>query len=272
MLSSAYYHSSELPWSPSLTEERRFRVITAWMLATYVVLAAAALLIKVAPMDRAAVESVPPRLAKLVIEEKPKPTPAPPEVKHAKPEERKAEETKPAAKPETPEPKVTAARRKASHTGLVALSDELASLQRNDLGALVQDRPLTNADDRTMVHRSIITSQATRGSGGIGAAQLSRDPGETHLASRSTTLVKSEALDGEKATAGGDQRNGRSSEEIQMILDRNKGALYTLYHRALRVNPALQGKVVLEITIAPGGEITGCRVISAEVADADLVR
>ena len=37
-----------------------------------------------------------------------------------------------------------------------------------------------------------------------------------------------------------------------MVFDRNKGAIYSLYTRALRDKPELQGKMVLELTIARG--------------------
>lgn len=271
-MSAVYYHSPELPWSRSPAEERRFRLITTSMLLAFMLLSGVAAIIKLPPIDRFAAESVPPRLAKLVVQEKPKPPPPPPpEEKKAQPDEKKAEEPKPEAKKEEPaKPDVQAARKKAAHSGLLALSNELASLQHNDLGDLIKDRPLTKADDQAVVHRSVITSQATKGSGGISTAQLSRDPGQTHLASRSTTVVESDALEAEKAAAR-EQHNGRSTEEIQLVLDRSKGALYALYHRALRVNPALQGKVVLEIAIAPSGEITACKVVSAELADDDLI-
>ena len=48
----------------------------------------------------------------------------------------------------------------------------------------------------------------------------------------------------------------RAREEVEIVFDRNKGALYALYGRALREKPELAGKLVLEFTIAPSGEIT----------------
>ena len=57
-----------------------------------------------------------------------------------------------------------------------------------------------------------------------------------------------------------------------MVFDKNKSAIYAIYSRALRDNPALQGKLVLEVTIAPTGEVTECRVISSELGDAELER
>ncbi len=36
--------------------------------------------------------------------------------------------------------------------------------------------------------------------------------------------------------------------------------------------PDLQGKVVLQLTIAPWGEVTDCRIISSELKDPELER
>lgn len=257
-------------------EQRRFRIVTATSLLGFILISALVALLKVPPVDRFEAEILPPRLAKLVINEKPKlPPPPPPQEKKPEPEaEKKAETPKPELKKEALPPDVQAARQKASHIGLLALSNELASLQQHDLGDLVKNAPLTKTDDQGSVHRSIITSQATKGSGGISTSQLSRDPGQTRLAARATTTVDSQELNAQQqATAMKNGRQaGRGTEQIQLILDRTKGALYALYHRALRANPALQGKVVLEIAIAPSGEVTDCKVVSAELDDADLIR
>jgi TonB family protein len=43
-----------------------------------------------------------------------------------------------------------------------------------------------------------------------------------------------------------------------------------MYARALRDNPALQGKVVLELTIAPSGDITAARVVSSDLNDKEF--
>jgi len=267
-----YYHSPELPWNPRLAEERRFRAISVTMLVLFTLLTVTLTSLHVPPINRFQAESLPPRLAKLLIKEKPKPPP-PPEVKKSEPEpEKKPEQTKPEPKKEPPKPDVEAARKKAAHSGLLALSSELAALRQNDLGNLVKKKPLTKVDPKAEVHRSIITSRATKGSGGINTAQLSRDAGQTQLASRDTTTVESDDLTAEQLAAEKARHTGRSTEEIQLVLDRNKGALYALYHRALRVNPALQGKVVLEITIAPSGDITDCKVVSAELDDKELIR
>ncbi len=78
--------------------------------------------------------------------------------------------------------------------------------------------------------------------------------------------------------AGGVRRSGasskasRSREEIELVFDRNKGAIFALYNRALRIDPTLEGKLVLRLTIAPSGEVTACEIVSSELGDADLER
>lgn len=54
------------------------------------------------------------------------------------------------------------------------------------------------------------------------------------------------------------------------MFDKNKGRIYSLYARALRDNADLHGKVVLEFTIAPSGDVTMCRVVSSELHDPEL--
>jgi periplasmic protein TonB len=54
------------------------------------------------------------------------------------------------------------------------------------------------------------------------------------------------------------------------MFDRNKGAIYALYSRATRERADLQGKLVLQLTIAPSGEVTDCRVLSSELNDPEL--
>jgi TonB family protein len=127
--------------------------------------------------------------------------------------------------------------------------------------------------------RSLITSKVGAGSGGITSANSSRGfgTGAGSLTGHDTTAVTSgiarSGLNSRgPATSGGSGKAGRSREEIEMIFDRNKGRIYSLYARALRDNAELQGKLVLEFTIAPSGDVTMCRVVSSELKDPDLER
>jgi TonB family protein len=84
--------------------------------------------------------------------------------------------------------------------------------------------------------------------------------------------VASIGADNKASRTGSSGKAARSQEEIELEFDRNKGAIYALYSRALRERPELQGKMVLEFTIAPSGEVTACRVVSSELGDPELER
>ena len=131
---------------------------------------------------------------------------------------------------------------------------------------------------RRSSERSLITSKVGTSSGGINTASLSRGygGGAGSLTGHTTTQVTSTVLDGQNddnvRRGAGNGKASRSEEEIALIFDRNKGAIYALYTRALRDKPELQGKLVLELTISPDGEVTRCAVISSELNDSELER
>ena len=56
------------------------------------------------------------------------------------------------------------------------------------------------------------------------------------------------------------------------MFDKNKGAIFALYNRALREDPTLEGKLVLRLTIAPTGEVTFCEIVSSELGNEELER
>jgi TonB family protein len=70
----------------------------------------------------------------------------------------------------------------------------------------------------------------------------------------------------------GSARASRSIEDIKLVFDRHKGAIHALYNRALRDDPSLQGKVVLELKIAPGGEVVDCRIVASDLKADELER
>ena len=122
--------------------------------------------------------------------------------------------------------------------------------------------------------RAIIGRNALGGSGGVSVSRASSGGGGTGtLAGVKATKVESPVEDvaaqkEEKRGKGGKAR--RTTEDVQLVFDRNKGAIYSLYRRALRENPALEGTVVLRIEIQPSGAVTKCVVVSSELKDPDL--
>jgi TonB family protein len=234
-----------------------------------------------------------------------------PEVSKAaptKPQTSKPEPKQPAVTParapvadKPPGENIEAARRKASGVGLLALKDELADLRGApaaiQINQNIKQGPGVGAGTGAGVGagtanglpvRALITSNATGGSGGINTAGFSRDTGGGGLAGRATTLVEGSVGGGGGGGTGGGGGGGpssggalqrgnsgkaaRSIEEIKLVFERNKAAIYAIYNRALREDPTLEGKIVLELKIAPTGEVVDCRIASSELKSPDLER
>jgi len=150
--------------------------------------------------------------------------------------------------------------------------------------------------------RALITAGTTTGSGGVSSGSVSRDTGGGGLAGRSTTMVEGVAGGGGGGGPGGGGKGGsgggtgtgvgsgsgpagakggtvqragggkssRSLEDIRLVFERNKGAIYAIYNRALREDASLQGKVVLELKISPTGAVESVRIVSSELKAPEL--
>jgi hypothetical protein len=62
----------------------------------------------------------------------------------------------------------------------------------------------------------------------------------------------------------------RTDEEIQIVFDRYKSALYRLYNKELRKDPTLRGQMVLRLTIEPDGSVSMCALQSSDMDAPDL--
>lgn len=279
-----HYRTYALPWDLGLEEDQRLREFLKKSAIATLVLTFVFSFLPLPEMADDEVQEVPPRFAKLLLD-KPKPPPPPPPVVKTEPEpvkpepvEKKVEkvvEKKPEPKPVID--RTVEARKKVA--GLLPFADDLADLRDNKaVAALQSDRQLAGAaGESTRAERSLITSKAGRASGGINTAAMSRDTGGAGLAGRDTTAVSSTVAglqsSGPAAERSGDSdRPARSREEIEMVFDQNKGAIYSLYNRALRRDPTLQGKLVLRLTIEPSGLVSNCEVVSSELEDPELKR
>ena len=57
-------------------------------------------------------------------------------------------------------------------------------------------------------------------------------------------------------------RPARSLDEIRQAFDATKTKIFRVYDTALQQQPTLQGKVVLELRIAPSGQVLDARMLS----------
>lgn len=301
----SFYYAAELPWTLSEEDEARFRRILKRILITFLLLSLAMPFLPVPKTDRKKIEDVPPRLAKLVLEQRKQATPPvaakAPEIETPTPKADKKpvppKEVREEIKKETPPltKSVETARKKAARSGLLAFSDDLADLRANTAPATLQKTAklgpglgagsgpgIGQASGPAMGAgaRAIITSNVAGGSGGISTSKLSTGTGGGGLAGRATTQVNSPlggggggGGEGGTLTRGGrGDKAARAIEDIRLVFDRNKSAIYSIYSRVLREDPSLQGKVVLKITIAPSGQVSACQVVSSELHSPELER
>jgi TonB family protein len=174
----------------------------------------------------------------------------------------------------------------AEKSGLIALSDELedlresfdpddfANLDQQTTGS--QETKLTSVADTS----SLLSASAGKSSGGIRTDTLNRELKTSELAQRQTTSVESSIESNQQLASRQKQQNGaqgsktgrRSADEVERVFQKNKGVIFNIYNRALRQNPALAGKVVVELTIAPSGAVTAVKIVSSELGDEALER
>ena len=284
-----FYREYDLPWTSDSSQERKFQRLLGAIFLIVLVLGIVWPFLPAPEREFDDTIDIPPQIAKLLLEEKPLPPPPPPEPEpEEEPEPEPEEEPEPeqvAEEPEPepepipepePEPDREEIAREQAQAAFMPFAEDLADLVDQDLLEKVQDdRELTaSVGEAQRNERSMITSKVGTASGGINTAQMSRNTGGTGIAGRSTTRVESPVADIAPAAAA--QRTGtsgkasRSREEIELVFDRNKGAIFALYNRALRNDPTLEGKLVLRLTIAPNGTVTSCEVVSSELGDPDL--
>jgi TonB family protein len=275
---SAITLQSGLSWAASHEEDRRFRWILLQTLLLCLAAGAIMPYIRLPQPDALIEEELPPRRVRLLAEQpaplptpEARPTPVPPApVVTAPPKPKTVPEQLPVAPVVTP-------RQKAANSGVLAMSDVLAELQ----GTTPKTGARTRRVDATAQGRtpspqpSVLTADVTRGSKGISGGVTHQSVlGASRLPERKDSQPGMRSREGRATskghTAAPPPGTLRSEDEIQEVLDRNKGAMYTLYNHELRKDASLQGKLVMRITIAPAGNVTRCVILSSELGSASL--
>jgi TonB family protein len=288
------YRIYDLPWTTGELEQERLRKILRASFGALLVLSLVLSFLPLPQQSADEVPEIPQRLARLVVERQAPPPPPPPPVVREDPvepppvvepervEPERRVEPEPVVENEPPPPVDTTAqaRERARGAGVMQFASQLSALRTNADDAanrLERTGAVGVGNEAAATERALITSRAGAASGGINTAALSRNTGGGGLGGRATTQVES-PVEGFAEAGGAAQRTGesnlasRSREEIERVFDANKGRIFTLYNRALRENPALQGKVVLRLTIAADGRVTHCEVVSSELNDPELER
>lgn len=284
----------ELPWSSSVDDDQRFKRILRNIFIAFVVLSIPISIVNLPEQTREEKAQLPPQLARVILEKKELPKPVePPKVEEKKPEELKPKEPKlEEPKPEEPKPvekkpepvkekppekpNIAKAREKAAASGLLQFKDDLMEMRETlDVAAVDSANVARGNAQAATVDRSMVTSGVTRASGGINTAALSRDTGGVALSGRETTkvesdLAKSTGTSAADSAGAAQESAARSEEEIRKVMEQHKGAIFSIYNRALRQNAALEGKVVVKIIIESNGKISSATIASSELKDPDL--
>lgn len=188
--------------------------------------------------------------------------------------------------------------KKSQNTGMLAFKDSFKDLLDETptpkLGAEARlANPATHAAGAALASRSLVSMNGggpgsgggaafsrNVGSGGIGGSGVGRSIGGSGngsgrgndsrigrggagFAQVKSSIASAAGKEGKALTSGA--RPARTDEEIQILFDRYKAALYRIYNTELRKDPTLRGKMVLRITIEPSGAVSGCAVESCNM-------
>ncbi|MDA1076324.1 MAG: AgmX/PglI C-terminal domain-containing protein [Proteobacteria bacterium] len=268
-----------LPWALNRSDRRKLRSWLISLLATTLVLGVIIPWLPLPEPPREELEQLPPELARIVLEKPlpviPKPPPEP-KVVEAKPEPEMVKQVPKEVTTPKPQPTVADAREKAAVSGLLAFKDAFSDMRDAiDTSKLTDTQSIQRgAGEAASIDRSLLTSKQSTRSSGVNVAALSSDTGGIALAGRETTKV--EAPEGSKGEGGVrdpkdfDPRQ-RSIEEIRRVFDANKGAIFAIYNRALRQDPTLLGKLVVNLVIDPDGMVVDCAVVDSDLADETMI-
>lgn len=285
------YH---LAWSPEQGEKKRLLRIVSVVCPLFLLMAVYITWTELPEQKREELEKLPPSLAKVVLKKKELPKPVVKKKEELpkpekKPEPKVAEKPKPEPKKpvpqvaKKPEPKVQpkpeavkAAREKAKQSGLLAMSSQLSKLSalaetvKLDTPKTITAKPIARKVSDKLANNAVATTR----SAGIDETQLTTETQTLSLAGRAETVVEqseevlaqfeAERVAVEQALAS------RSSEEIRRVMDANKSAINSIYNRALRRKPSLQGVVTPELVIEENGIVSSCSVVESTLNEPDL--
>lgn len=267
-----------LPWTKVKEEEDRYNKVLKRSLLLLLMLCLIGPWLPVTEKTREEAEKIPPRLARVVLEKKKVVKPPPPKQQQVK--EKEPKEVKTAKKKKPMDKKTKAARKKASTVGVAAFSKQLSSLRSNLNVAKLKARNTTRSTGAAKKStRSVLAKQSTATSGGVQTAALSANAGSSQLVGHSSSTIDSPI-----AGAGGNmgdastghrskkKSSGRDMESIRRVFEQHKGAIYSMYTRALRKDPELEGKFVFELVIENDGSISSIKLVSSELGEPKLER
>ena len=272
-----------LSWAYDGEDDQRFRKSAALALLLSILFSVVISQMTLPPLIVNGQE-VPERVVRLLMQERP--TPPPVETPKAKVPEKKVE-PKPAdpvklAKVEPKAEPLAPPEPDAKDQGILAFRERLAASNDDQVvGRLAQAR-IDNSDYNGggRAQRSMLTTSAPGSSGGINLASISRGVGGgkgngagmagVKVTRASSAIAAVGTPGGDRPVSGDSATPGRTDEEIQIVFDRYKAALYRLYNKELRRDPTLRGQVILKLTIEPDGTVSLCELKASDMNAPEL--
>lgn len=283
------FENRSLPTWNAQFGNRFFNTLTIGMIAITLLASVFISFVELPELSREEQEKVPPQLVKIMKSKAAVKLPEPkPEQKKIEPEPEPEPEPKPEPEPEPkpkpkpkpkPEPEIAeeVVEEKAAKSGLLALSDQLNAMR--DI-AKVAPSVASDANDGltqgsgtdAKTERVMLGQKVTGTSGGVTGKHFNNVGQSTKLAANQSGQVAQVATAVDKiakqveATEAVERASGqRSSESIRKMFDRNKSSIYSIYRRALRSDPSLQGSVTVKLVILPDGSVSDVKLIASEI-------
>ncbi len=282
-----------LAWNVEADENKRLKKITAAVIPLFLLMSLYVTWVDLPEQNREELEALPPQLAKVILKKKELPKPVIEKKIEKKKEEKKitpekvAEKPKPKLKKPVPQlakkpktkhkPKeILLAREKAKTSGLLAMSNQLSALSALantvtlDVPKTITAKPIA----RKAVDR-LASSVSTAKSTGVDETLLTQDTQKMSLASRQVTEVDQveevvAIVEAEEQAAKEELVAQRTSEELRRTMDANKSAIQSIYNRALRKKPSLQGIFTPLLVIEESGKVSNCTTESSTLGEPRL--
>lgn len=300
-----YTHDEHLPWDDSLIATSFVQHVIVGMIALFISLTVLTQIWDVPDTRPTVVLTKPPQLAQWLQDSaKPEPvTPEPvkPEIQQPKPVEpkpvqkappiKKAEPPKPkppvpvkpkpvAKKPPPTKPSRAMAKAKAqehakalSALATLDLASDLGSFKDSQYSESLNNTapepsaPITQTTNLTVANAELDLDHTSVGPQTQAAESISQ------LSTSQDTAIDPSAYADKPAKPKRTVRPSvaeRSQNNIRSTFDSSHASLYSIYRRALRSNPALEGTLVLLLRIDASGAVTNIQVVSSELNDPEL--
>ncbi|NVK36822.1 MAG: AgmX/PglI C-terminal domain-containing protein [Gammaproteobacteria bacterium] len=161
---------------------------------------------------------------------------------------------------------------------IAALSQQMSAL-RNSVNASKQQKKNVHVSESGKVQQSsrsrLGQNSMNSSSGGLKASDITVNAKGAAMAAHVSDDIESPLMNIELPDAAQyhydpKKDSKRDMQSIRRTVERFKGTVYSLYAKALRLNPNLGGRFIFEFVILPSGAIENLKLISSELGNAQL--